>query len=440
MTFTHKEQGYLERPYLADEYHTPAVIAQGGMQANFSIADGKKPVGMQALFSLEDYIGMEMIVTNIAHWQRGYLMAGYLQDDYMKKIIIAQGGQQASFYMIDKTKSLGFQANAYIVDNRKSVGMQSLFSIVDATKPIGMQGDFRNVKALAMQFLAALYNNSNLRILWEFPSRGLPVSEGGSGGLNWVANNTKYSATNDFTVNNLNTDIIEQYWRSENAAVTGIHLDCDTEKSQGVFLDTFAMLGHNLSRSATVYLLGANVADFSTIGVTIPIQIINDDNSYYIAENIPTQAYRYWRISIDDSANADGFIRVGTVVFGASFTFQQECFVDELKFQLKDFADTINTEGHTNVSNSRAQKKNLKLDFRYLDSNMNNFETLRDIFKYARTVLKCLWIPTPSYQDQNITSRFALYGKLSQVPEETHMNKGPENDYVTFNIEVDESL
>jgi hypothetical protein len=133
-------------------------------------------------------------------------------------------------------------------------------------------------------------------------------------------------------------------------------------------------------------------------------------------------------------------LQIGTIVYGTSQIFQGECFVDELEFTLKDFADTVATEGFTNVANSRAIKRSVRLDFRSLEANERNFKILRDIFENIRTTLKCLWIPTPDVNDQEITAKFAAFGKLPSLPSERHNSKGNNNDYVSMTLEVDESL
>jgi len=336
---------------------------------------------------------------------------------------------QAEFLFIDQLASYGMQTEFTIADRLVPKGMQAEFNIVDFERALGMQTTVVFVTNTAMQVLATLYNTKNLRILCDFPSRGLTTS-------NWTANSTE---PGDFSVQNLDTDIVEQVWRSATGVTTGINLDTDTGLPQGVFLDTFAALGHNLTKSAIVNLIGSNNPAHSPTGVVIPIQV-TQPNMYYIAPTIPNEGWQYWRLAIDDNTNPDNYLQIGTMFFGAAKIFQGECFVDSIEFELKDFSDTVRTEGFTNVANSRTQKRRVRLDFQSLQFQKQNFTMMRDIFKNDRTTLKCLWIPTPSDVDQNITDRFAVFGKLSQVPVERHNNKGPNADFVSFTIEVDESL
>jgi hypothetical protein len=493
MTVTTQIFGYLEAGYLEGPYLTNTALASAGMQANIIIetqtargmqsqiviADQLYPVGMQAQITIQNYlnqIAMQASVTiaaatktvgmqamanildfydsngmqanvNILDYLRnmgfearidkyptgvcqdsGYLGDEYLVFPYLTEIFCTRPGMQAHINILNFNDANGMQSKIQILDYLKPVGMQAKITIQNYLKPIGFQADVVRSSAYGMQALATIYNTTNLRILCDFPSRGLTAS-------NWTSNSTMGG---DFSVQNLDTDVVEQVWRSNNI-LTGVQLKTDTGLPQGVFLDTLAILNHNLTRSAVVTLLGSNDPTFAVIGVTIPLEP-RLTNIFYIAPTLPTSGYRYWRLDIDDVTNAASYLEVGTIIFGAADIFQGECFVDEIEFELKDYADTVRTEGFTNVANSRTQKRRLKLDFRSLDFNQRNFTIIRDMFERDRTINKCLWIPTPSDTRQDITARFAAFGKLSVIPTERHNNKGPDNDYVTFTCEVDESL
>ena len=392
------EEGYLEMPYL-----TGAMCVVFGWQFN-QVVESQPVIGLQA----------EQVI--IEESPIGFQFEGNIID------FETAVGFQYEGNIIDFLAPIGFQYEGNIVDFETPIGFQYAASILDDIA-IGLQTDQASGTALGMQFTMVLYNITNLRILCEFDSRG-------TSGLNWTASNTE---PGEFSVNNLNTDIVEQYWRSENL-ITSVNLDCDTEVPQGVFLDTLAMLNHNLTTSATVTLLGADNALFSPAGISIDIPM-EEVNSYYIAPTLPLTGYRYWRLVIDDPTNPDDFLSIGTIIFGNSVIFHSECFVDRVVKGTRHFKDEVFTEGHTNVMNDRGVKNYISLDFRSIDFNGGNFSNIQEIFNSARTHLKCLYIPTP-----RTASRFAVFGKLVQIPEESHNFKGSDADYVDFQIEVDESL
>jgi hypothetical protein len=114
---------------------------------------------------------------------------------------------------------------------------------------------------------------------------------------------------------------------------------------------------------------------------------------------------------------------------------QGESFVDTVRKRKIHFSDKVQTEGFTNVSNDRALKRAINIDFQKIAYARGNYKSLVGVFDYSRTSLKCLWIPDPLKPD-----RFAVFGKLTTMPEETHLNMGEGADYVDFAMEVDESL
>lgn len=297
--------------------------------------------------------------------------------------------------------------------------------------------------SMAVQFRAVLYNAKQLRMMCEFASRG-QVGTGGTNawgnnkgeGLNWVSTSTE---AGDFSPNNLNTDIVEQVWRSATGVVTSIILRCDTEIEQGVFLDTIAILNHNLTSSATVLLQGSTSATFGTVGISISMQV-TPDNMYWISPELPNNGYRYWRLVIDDPTNDDGFVSIGTVVFGVADIFTSGAFQDAITFGYKDFADSIETEGFTNVANSRALKRVLSLNFPVQDAFSSNFAVIRNLLREYRSTHKCLIIPTPSATDQRITDQFAVFSKVvPPLPTWVTNYKSDTNQYADIQISWDES-
>jgi len=282
------------------------------------------------------------------------------------------------------------------------------------------------------QVRAAIYNTNNLRVLCDFASRG--------DGNNWTASSTEPSTTDSFSVLNVNTDITEQYWRSVTGVKTGIVLECDAGAGNTVFLDTLAFLNNNLTSSANIVLTGsanpAHAPSGDSFILTIDKTAAAQGDFVYIAPDLPSIGYRYWRINIDDGTNAGTFLQIGTIVFGESLIFNNECFVDRVRKIPKNFKDGVKTEAFTNINNDRGIKREVRLDFRNIKFDGGNFDRLvNNVFSEARTVLKCLWVPTPEFP-----LRFMTFAKLTQIPEESHNVKSETKDYVDFTIVTDESL
>lgn len=427
----------------------PNIYPSYGLQYN-AIVDTLVYTGIQSLPTIVDYRNITGIqwradvdVSNalsfefrsdagIGHTidsaENGYLQGSYLSGPYLGAVV--NGHVPVQFNSVLTTENYygtQYQGN---ISAFKTTSLQWL-AIIEAYRPVGLQFFSLQVAPLALQYTVVIYNTDNLRILAEFPSRGI-------NGQNWSASNFK---AGHFHPNNLNTDVVEEIWRTD-TGVTTATLICDTQLPQGVFIDTLAILNHNITTSADVTLVGSSTPDFliGTVSPPIQLRMSPESNYYYIAEEFPQISYRYWRIAIVDPTNPFGFIFAGTILFGSSLIFQGECFIDEVQFVIQDFTDTVRTAGFTSVSNSRALKKRLSLEFRFLNYLKTNFRNMRSLFINNRTVLKSLWIPTPSPYDQELNSRFAVFGKLVSIPQENHKSVGPTADYVSFNIEIDESL
>lgn len=285
------------------------------------------------------------------------------------------------------------------------------------------QADRLGAYKMHSQVKFLLYNTTNLRILSEFPSRGVD-------GINWTVLSGG-TQSGDFSIDNVNTDIVEQQYRS---TATAVALVCDTQLTSGAFIDTLAILNHNLTLGASITVIGSNVPDFSNIGLIVSLDA-SKRNTYYIAPTLPLTGFRYVKLQISDTSNPDGQIRIGTIVFGSSIIIQSEQFIDQVNKATVHYSDKVKTEAFTNVQNDRAVKTAITLSFKNMAFNSGDYKNMTDLFETARTAQKCLWIPTPKYP-----SRFAVFGKLSEIPQEQHNDLGENSDWVDFTCHVDESL
>lgn len=351
----------------------------------------------------------------------GYHLTPYLAAPYMAGFVCAD------LLMQVERKPAVFKPTLAEVD-RKINATKTLLSEVDRqiidTKSVRSQVEAKKSKSIGAQVRKVLYNTYNLRILWDFPSRG-------TNGTNWTVTVGEQSP-GDFSVNNLNTDVVEQAFRTP--SLTNCTVVCDTQISNGVFVDTIGILGHNLRVTGSVRVEASQSSSFSDPELYI-LRPDGTENIIWIAPTIPLTSYRYWRFTFSDASNADGFLQVGSIVFGSAAIFQGENVVDTIVKTPKHFADKVMTEGFTAVSNDRALKNAVTLEFRSLDYNRENYALLQQIFNYCRTSLKALWVPAP-----RTPTRFGVFGKLATIPSEQHQAMGDDADYVSFTLEVDESL
>jgi hypothetical protein len=401
-----------------------------GFQVGRQILDFPAYLGLQVARQIIDFplaSGFQVRRdASFPHWaceELGYLYTDYLTYPYLSQGFCVFGPWQVQRTVADFPKATGFQVQR-VVDDVKDMAWEVARQVTDYPSYTGWQVDRLLSLKLGFQVRRVLYNTTNLRVMCDFPSRG-------TSGLNWTATST---ATGDFSINNVNTDIVEQQWRS-NPGTTSATITSDTEIVQGIPVDTIAILNHNLTTSATVTVEASNSPTFSPVGDSYNMTV-EETNMYYLAPLFPTTQYRYWRFIISDPTNPDSQLKIGTILFGTTIILQGECFVDEVTKRTKHFSDKVMTEGFTNVSNDRAIKNAISLEFRNIGYTGGNYSNLRDVFEFARTSLKCLWIPDP--QD---VQRFATFGKIVQIPDELHRNLGADaSNLVNFTLEVDESL
>lgn len=439
--------------------------AQSGFQAVI-YQTSLNASGIQASLAVQNvfkFTAMSAGITQLMHYPQSYLMGPYLETPYLDFVtgqlafpnfqanIVAQKetatGFQANIIQdrmsafawqasttVTKEQAFGFQANVlqirgavvpFQADLRliktRATGFQARTTVTKA-QSFGFQASIYSNLSVGFQGRVVIYNTTNLRILTDFPSRGV-------NGLSWTCASV---ASGDYGPNNLNTDLVEQVFRTAPGGVN-IELFCDTQISQGIFVDTFAMLNHNLSGSASVLFDGSNTNTFDT-ALTVAIPLDRSNNAYWIAPTVALSNFRYWRLRINDVANPDGFIEIGTIVFGSAVIFSGDNFTDNVRLGRKQFADSVFTEGFTNVKNNRGQKKSISFDFKNLNFDRGAYKNLSTIIETQSTLFKSLWIPTPKYP-----SRFAVFGKLTELPQETHNDKGENADYVDVSLNVDEA-
>lgn len=399
-----------------------------GLQASM-FTDGDTPTGMQAAQIQADTthtMGMEAKHDTLRHAMIDYYLVegGYLEEPYLVDRFGAFLGMQAEMIRVTD-RVIGFQAEC-IIRADKDISMQ-VHMTVRKEVDLGFQANMFSASMYGMQSTMVIYNTTELRIMYNFPSRGTA----GLAGANWSSTST---APGDFSANNLNTDIVEQVFKSQ---TTSFSLTVDTGIPQGVPLDTLAILNHTLTRGGRVQVDGSqdNFATAPRISFVMTTELLN---MFYIAPTFPTSIgqNRYWKFTIQDDTNPAGYVQIGTILFGPSRIFTvAEGFISPLTQGFRHYKDVIPTEGFTNDSNDRALKKFIRLTFKDLKYLRGNYKMLEDMMKYVRTSLKVLVIPTPKY-----ASRFAIFAKLVTLPEISHNSIGVLEEYIDFSLEFDESL
>ena len=143
---------------------------------------------------------------------------------------------------------------------------------------------------------------ANLRILYDMDA--------------WDASTVTHSseANTDLVAENVLHDHIAKLWRTSGKTSEWIRFDLGSAKQ----IKVFSMFSFNLTSSATV-TLQANASDswgspsFSQ-ALTIPTD--SDGNVLQRIVYFLDQTYRYWRVTLADSSNADSYLDVGRMAAG----------------------------------------------------------------------------------------------------------------------------
>lgn len=406
----------------------PALLTQAELKTSIS-----SPLNTQVegkIVAFENFFGVEVKFGKT----RMRICGGYLDDlPYMESPYLSARYCGDMFTQVElkrfEKNFLGTQIEARIVSEQDDphLGTQVEGKIFK-TNPINMQVLFTTAKKLNTQVNLFIYNNTQLRFLCAFMSRGTVAL----GGTNWTSEQT--IAAGDFSPNNLNTDIIEQ--RTQTSGVPPLwELRCDTGDDSN-FPDTVAVLNHNFTLSARVEWQGSDDPAFGTIKFTV-VMLTELENMYYVAPTLPTIPARYYRFTIQDSTNPDpDGLKIGTIVFGkATIMTRKETYVNPVSFGRRHFKNSLETEGFTSVSNDRATRRFLNLTFSQLLRTGGNFQSLQNYITTAKTDLKCLIIPRPT-----VPSALAVFAKMSQIPEELHNAIDDDNWRIDMTFDWDESL
>lgn len=142
-----------------------------------------------------------------------------------------------------------------------------------------------------------------------------------------------------------------------------------------VNINTFAILGHNISTAATI-TVSANSSD-SWPGATS--QTLTG-NVNMILKFFAQETYRYWKLSIDDPTNTDGYIEIGRIWAGT--------YLDISPSSLLDFSVTKKRSDMVTYGRGRQKFSSegigwRKLKFTFPKTNYSMIRSIETLFDYV---------------------------------------------------------
>lgn len=118
-----------------------------------------------------------------------------------------------------------------------------------------------------------------------------------------------------YPLTNLQNRYLSKAARSNNLLLASTTFTLDLGRLQRIGM--VALISHNFTRDATVRLQGSNVSDFSVLlydSSALPIYAGSD-----YAITFPQVESRYWRVTVYDPSNTNGYIAIGRVFIGWRF-------------------------------------------------------------------------------------------------------------------------
>ena len=231
----------------------------------------------------------------------------------------------------------------------------------------------------------------------------------------------------DFNISNIFTETARQVWRSKDCLTKKeIILKADIKSNVNCFL----ICGHNFTESAVVKI-SANISNnFLAPPVTKTIPY-NDDIMGFVGEF--GGEFQYYKISILDPGNTDGFIQIGRVVAGRLLQLtDDENITDSYSVDYKDQSEKMKSSGFFAQSNENIITRIFSANFQKLRTDQganSNYKTLRKMFNYVKTVKSIFVI-----LDSKNPYKLIMMGQINDIPNDNFSVL----DYVNISFKVEE--
>lgn len=236
-------------------------------------------------------------------------------------------------------------------------------------------------------------------------------------------------ADGDHSGINLTTSPLRETWRSDsNIAIFQDIIIAADDLSDAP--DTFAVLNHNLTNLAVVQLQASMTTSFAAPAFTI--NLVWNKKHIVLLQDVGL-AYNYYRFRFLDPTNPCGYIEVGKIVAGKSFTItNNEDITDDISSATDDLAYRMKTEGFFRAFNERVKVDKVAIKFSKLVTTPpddDNYQGLMDMFDNVGETYPFLTILDPD--DQNF---HLIWGHIEALPTRTYGI----NRYVDMNFTIQE--
>ena len=173
-----------------------------------------------------------------------------------------------------------------------------------------------------------------------------------------TATATANSAATDFPVTNLQHEWFKKEWRSTGVASEWVKFDLGSAQNVAALVVKY----HNFTGAATVHIQ-ANATDaWGAPSVDVALPVTSDLIVYFWSA---AQSYRWWRLTIVDAGNTDGYVRIGRIFLGTYFAPSRNCD-NAYEIEPSDPSVTGMSTGGQVSADSRTHFRQWIFDFRGL--------------------------------------------------------------------------
>lgn len=173
----------------------------------------------------------------------------------------------------------------------------------------------------------------------------------------------------------------------------------------------FAIIAHNLTKTAEIRIQASAASDFGTVSVNelVDMSVSGGTDNRVVFPLVNTAAYRYWRITISDSANTSAMLYIGKVYLGPALVMPS--FDPEVQF-------TNKTTATASKSESLQLYGTAKTDYEQITVKFNSISHAERIL--VENMVKTVGIHTPLWlllyeDDQDMEP--VRYMNLTEPPE-----------------------
>lgn len=217
----------------------------------------------------------------------------------------------------------------------------------------------------------------------------------------WDSGTLTYSSQDsNFPASNTQHPWLSKTWRSTTVI---------TEQWLKIYLGTspaavsvFIIKNHNLTSGATLRLQGNNIDDWTSVSYDATIAVNEDIIVHFLPSAL---SLSYWKISIFDNENSDGFLEIGRIYLG-SYTSLSKNFTEGWRDYIDDKSLVAHSEGHQLSAIEREKIRHLFYLFRSITD--SDKQTLEDIF-FSKGLSKDLFI----CEDSDYANEKAFYVRFA---------------------------